>query len=106
MGKWIAFAVLSVISLGAGQPAVAAGETVHILGCVKPGVEGGCLMIADRKTGKLYQINSANPRPDPAQDLAVVLTGTISPGLDFCMQGPILKDITWSYTKMPCKTGK
>ena len=106
MRNWIAFVGLLLVSSAGAQSAHAASQTVHILGCVKPGVEFGCLMMTDRKTGKTYQINSATPRPDPAQNLVVDLKGQIFAGVDFCMQGPILKEITWSYTKMPCTAGK
>jgi hypothetical protein len=81
-------------------------QTVYVTGCVKPGVEFGCLIITDHKSGKSYQINSASPRPDPAQNLVVTLDGKIFQGVDFCMQGQILTDITWNYTKMLCNAGK
>lgn len=97
-----AFVILLLMSSGALNPAHAAGETVHILGCVVPGEEAGCLIIKDRKTGESYQINSANPRPDPAQNLVVDLKGQIFRGVDICMQGPILKEVIWSYTKLRC----
>ncbi len=105
MRNWGALFVVLLMNL-AGTPSNAAGQTVHILGCVSPGVEIGCLMIKDHKTGKTYQINSANPRPDPAQNLVVDLKGQIFHGVDFCMQGPILTEITWNYTKMSCRLGK
>ncbi len=99
------FLTLVIMSF-AGAPPQAAAQAVHILGCVKPGVETGCLIITDRQTGKTYQINSANPRPDPARNLVVDLKGEIFPGVDFCMQGPILKEITWNYTRMQCAAAK
>jgi hypothetical protein len=84
-------------------PAAAAGQRVSILGCVNQGVEHGCLVITDRKTGKTYQINAAEPKPDPAQQLVVALQAQINEGaVDFCQQGPILTAIKWSYTKTRC----
>ena len=84
----------------------AADQTVSVLGCVSRGVESGCLVIKDRQTGRTYQINAANPRPDPGQNLVVQLQGKVTPGFDSCMQGPILTGITWSYTKMRCTAGE
>lgn len=90
----------------AGSPSNAAAQTVHVLGCVKPGVELGCLIITDRRTGNSYDIGSAVPRPDPQQNLVVDLRGQLFHGTSFCMQGPILNDITWNYMKMSCTLGK
>jgi hypothetical protein len=106
MRKWSAFVVVVAMSYAGAPLTYAAAQTVHIVGCVSPGVESGCLMIKDKVTGTTYQINSANPKPDPAQHLAVVLKGQVVEGFDFCMQGPILKEITWNYTKMLCQPGQ
>jgi hypothetical protein len=96
-----AFLIVLLASVG-GAISNAAAQTVHVLGCVKPGVELGCLVITDRHTGKSYEIGSAVPRPDPARNLAVELNGQVFQGASFCMQGTILKNITWSYTKTRC----
>ena len=87
------------------QPAQPAGQPVNVLGCVSKGVEVGCLIIKDRATGKTYQINAAKPAPDPAQNLVVRLKGRTTSMMDFCQQGPVLADISWSYTKMQCPAG-
>ena len=105
MGKWRAFAVVVLMSSAGVVPAPAA-QTVRVLGCVRQGVEMGCLIIEDRKTGRTYQINAASPKPDPAQNLAVTLQGEITPGVDFCQQGQILTAITWRYTKTRCAPGE
>jgi hypothetical protein len=89
-----------------GGPSRAAAQAVAAVGCVKPGVEIGCLIIADLKTHKIYNISSANPRPDPARNLVISLKGQISAGVSFCQQGTILSGITWSYTRMSCKPAK
>jgi hypothetical protein len=84
------------------QQSQAQGARVAILGCVSQGVEGGCLIITDNVSGKVYQINSAQPKPDPAKRLVVRLSGTIVNKISFCQQGPILEEIKWTYTKMRC----
>ena len=86
----------------AGAMSSAAAQTVHVLGCVKPGVELGCLIITDRHTGKSYEIGSAVPRPDPGRNLVIELKGQVFQGASLCMQGTILKNVTWSYTKTRC----
>lgn len=100
-------AVLPLLLLGtAGAATQAAAQPVHVLGCIKPGVEIGCLIITDKKTGKSYEIGSAVPRPDPGQNLVVDLEGEVFHGMSYCQQGTILKNITWNYTRMLCKAGK
>jgi hypothetical protein len=97
----VAGSVLTMTSVIA-QPSQAQGAQVMIQGCVKQGVEGGCLIITDRASGKTYQINAAIPKPDPARGLVIRLRGTVVNKIDFCQQGPILEDIKWNYTKMRC----
>jgi hypothetical protein len=91
-------------SASAAQPA--SGQTVNIFGCVSQGVEFGCLIIKNLVTGKTYQINSANPPPDPAKKWLVHLTGKVSSAITFCQQGPPLTDIKWQYVKIHCPAGK
>lgn len=101
-----AFIICLLMSLGGVDGTHAAGQTVNILGCVSRGVEFGCLVIKDHRTGKTYQINSANPPPDPAKNLVVSLKGQVTGGIDFCQQGPILQDITWNYMRTSCTRGR
>ena len=104
MGKWRALSALVLLTAPAyAQPV---GQQVNVMGCVNRGVEIGCLIIKDHRTGKTYQINAATPPPDPQRNLVVRLTGTIAGVVDFCQQGPVLTDIKWSYTKMSCRRPK
>jgi hypothetical protein len=69
---------------------------VHFQGCVKPGVEAGCLIVED--DGKIYNVTSANDR------LAVgtYASGTGVPGgASICMQGVALRDIVLDKTQPP-----
>lgn len=106
MRKWGLFVVVAFMSSAGVAPAQVAGQGVSVFGCVRQGVEIGCLIIKDRKTGKAYQINAASPKPDPARNLAVKLKGQITQGVDFCQQGPILTAIAWNYTKLRCVPGE
>jgi hypothetical protein len=94
------------ITAAVPQQSQAQGSRVSVLGCVSRGVEAGCLIITDNVSGKAYQINAAEPKPDPAKRLVVRLSGTIVNKISFCQQGPILEEIKWSYTKMRCRAPK
>src|SRR3954447_21264841 len=100
MQKFAAVATLALLmSPALAQPSQAQAPRVSILGCVSGGVESGCSIITDNVSGKTYQINAANPKPDPARHLMVRLSGMIAQKIDFCQQGPVLEDIKWSYTR-------
>ena len=76
------------------------GETVSFQGCpILRDVEGGCLVV--ESGGVTYDINSARPRPDPAQRLIIQGTGTPG-GVSICMTGTVLTNIQWQYTKAKC----
>ena len=71
-----------------------------------------------KSKGKTYDITAAPAQTDPSQPsslpasprvgyLGIALDGTIATGAaGICMQGTILKNITWSYTKQKCDTAK
>jgi len=91
--------VASFACLSAGG-AGAEGKKVTIAGCPYPGVEFACLMIKD-KDGTVYNISAASPRPVP-NEVAIALTGTVTPKLSLCMQGVVLDDIKWERSKARC----
>ena len=104
----ILMAAAAVVAISA-VPAQAQTK-VTVNGCVSGGVESastmkmGCLIIRDRASTQSYQINAAKPQPDPAKGLVVHLTGTVKTGgVDVCMQGPVLENIKWNYTRMKCQ---
>jgi hypothetical protein len=87
------------------QPASAPAATeVSFQGCpILRDVEGGCLVV---KTGtETYDINSAQPRPDPAKGLVIDGTGTPG-GVSICMTGKVLTNVKWHYTKSKCPIGE
>ena len=79
-------------------------ESVKLTGCPQNGVTAGCLVIQDNG-GQTYNITAADPKPDPAQQLVITLTGETSTDVSICNQGIVLKNIQWSYTKMACRAG-
>ena len=101
MRKWIFAVSVFVIS----APAFAAGEKISVTGCPVTGVEAGCIVITDSATGESYNITAITSGSKPFdlnQHLVIQLNGTVSDEMSFCMQGPVLKDIAWDYTKMKC----
>ena len=86
---------------GPGYPGP--GQTVTVAGCVRPGVEAGCLVLTE-PDGGTWDIGAANPRPDPYQPFMVEVTGRVAEGrAGFCQQGPILTDVQWRYTAVRCR---
>jgi hypothetical protein len=105
---------LSTVLMGCGhgsQDIPSDSNRIHLTGCPTQGIEGGCLVIAD-KTGKTYDISAAPTRdfnktgqPERPRTgfFAIRLDGTISEGaMSICMQGVVLKDIAWTYTEQKC----
>ena len=89
--------------LAAGSFAVSAAAApkdvvVQFKGCTMPGVETGCLLV--KSGSQTYNISSAKPRPD--LDRAIAGRGIAWAGMSHCMQGKLLKDVRWSYIRMPC----
>lgn len=93
---------LLLAGVAAGQKkheAAAAGKTVTGSGCVEAGVEAGCLVLKDEKSGTLYNLFfKSNP---PAINTAIRFSGTVHDGPTTCMQG-IAVDVK-QFTKL--KTG-
>jgi hypothetical protein len=101
MMKLIALSLSAVLYACAfASPVAAEGKKITLAGCPYPGVLTTCLMIKD-KDGTVYNITSANPKPAP-NDVAIVLTGTVTQKLSICAQGAVLDDIKWDRTKMRC----
>lgn len=94
------FRLALVTALIASSPVQAKSEAVRFEGCVSPGVEHGCLIV--RSGAEAYNITSAQPRPDPKRRLAIRGSGVLAGGMSYCMQGKILKNIRWSYTRTSC----
>lgn len=62
-----------------------AGKTVTGSGCVEAGVEAGCLVLKDTKTGTLYNLFFQGT--PPAINTAIRFTGTLHEGPTTCQQG-------------------
>lgn len=99
----IAVAALLLAGVAAGQKkskAEPAGKTITGSGCVEAGVEAGCLVLKDTKTGTLYNLFfKSNP---PAINTAIRFTGTQHDGPTTCMQGTPVDVKTFTRIKMQC----
>jgi hypothetical protein len=101
MMKIVALALsAALLACALANPAAAEGKKVTVTGCPYPGVLATCLLIKD-KDGTVYNITVANPKP-PFNDVAIIVTGTVTDKLSICNQGTVLDDIKWDRTKMRC----
>ncbi len=70
------------------QPVEIRGE-----GCVEQGVEAGCLMVKDRRSGTLFHVMIKGLRPQPGDGIEFV--GVLHDGPTTCMQGTPVHVINW-----------
>jgi hypothetical protein len=93
-----AFAVLSVALVCVAQEQIphprARPAPIRAQGCVEAGVETGCLLVRDLKTGRLYNL-LIRGMPPPL-DIGVEFTGTQHNGPSTCMQGIAVEVESWS----------
>lgn len=78
-------------------------NTVSASGCVSAGVEAGCLMVTDSKTGTVYNVYFRG-RSKPKIGTAIRFTGTPHDGPTICMQGRAVNVRTWVPLKMKCRS--
>ncbi len=77
-----------------------AAKTVTGSGCVEAGVEAGCLVLKDTKTGTLFNLFfKGNP---PAINTAIRFTGNLHEGPTTCMQGTAVEVKKFTVIKMHC----
>jgi hypothetical protein len=81
---------------------LAKSKPVSGSGCVTAGVEAGCLMVTDTKTGAVYNVFFRGKKPKVGT--AVRFSGTPHDGPTMCMQGQAVDVTTWIQLKMKCKS--
>jgi hypothetical protein len=81
------------------QDSDAKANPIEVRGCVKKGVEAGCLILttSDNKSYSLH----GNNLPTLDKGLVASVTGTPG-GVDTCQQGTVLAVSSWSWTRMKC----
>jgi hypothetical protein len=67
-------------------------------------VEPNCLSFR-ATNGAMFDISSAQARPDPRSPFAVEITGRLSPAAGYCQQGAILEDVQVRQTNLRCVGG-
>ena len=96
------FALAAATAVGASA---SDEKPVHAQGCVKAGVEAGCLVVQDTATGDLYNLLITGAKP--AVGIGIDFTGTHSNGATTCMQGIALQVSAWTQNNtLKCTKGK
>lgn len=97
--------ILAFSAASLAQSTATSSDVVTGTGCVRKGVEAGCLMIEDVKTNKA--INGLfDPSKKPSVDSMISYTGTKHSGPTTCMQGQAIKITKWETLKMMCPKAK
>lgn len=94
----LAAAAAAAVAILVPGLAIAAGNRVPFSGCPIPGVEHGCVLV--RSGGQTYNVTSARP-PIRFRGLGVAGTG-VPGGVSYCLQGVVLTDIKYAYTRLRC----
>ena len=84
--------------IGPSRPAPAPATVVRGEGCVREGVEAGCLMVIDRETDTLYNLYFSS-KDKPSVGDGIYFTGTLRAGATACMQGKPVDVKTWMLRK-------
>jgi protocatechuate 3,4-dioxygenase beta subunit len=88
-----------------GQNAKQDAKKVQGAGCVEAGVEAGCLVVKDLRSGKVYNILVKDPRPHVGE--GIEFAGTIFDGVTMCMQGTAVEVTSWEHKDtLKCGTGE
>ncbi len=98
--------VLLLLTSGLGQSGQKSGASEGAVivgtGCVKPGVEGGCLVLQDFKTKKVYNLLFSPSGKRPNVEMVISFEGTLHEGPTICMQGTPVDVAKWTQLKMKC----
>jgi hypothetical protein len=95
---------LLLAGIAAGQTkqgkSAPAAKTVTGSGCVEAGVEAGCLVLKDTKTGTLFNLFFQGT--PPAINTAIRFTGTLHEGPTTCQQGTPVDVKKFTPIKQSC----
>ena len=102
----LAVAALSTCAQTPAQtvPAQKQGDVLRGSGCVRPGVEAGCLVVTGSQDRKDYNLFFNGPKP--AAGSAIAFEGTLHQGPTTCMQGTPVRVTTWSHIDRSCAAGR
>jgi hypothetical protein len=74
--------------------------TTRIEGCIKAGVEAGCIIL-ETPDGHSYSLHGNNI-PTLGSGLAASVEGATHDGPDTCQQGTPFDVSSWEWTRMKC----
>jgi hypothetical protein len=97
--KWIGLLVM--VSLGLAQEGKKEVQEVKAIGCVRRGVEAGCLLLKTLDGKTTYNI-FATPRPEP--DTVITIEGKAHRGPTACMEGIAIDVTKWEVSDQKCST--
>jgi hypothetical protein len=96
-------ALCATIAFAASRPAQQP-KTVHGQGCVEAGVEAGCLVVKDIRSGTVYNLLVKGVRP--SLGLGIDFTGVEHEGTTMCMQGIAVDVTAWKHVdSIKCAPG-
>lgn len=99
--KMATFLCITIIAFAISMPGqTPAPKQVHEKGCVRLGVEAGCLVAVTFDGKTTYELQIAKNPPKPGD--VIEFWGTEVQGMSICMQGKQLKVTKWTRLKMPC----
>jgi hypothetical protein len=78
---------------------MANSREITIVGCLKKGVEKGCIILTT-SSGKGYSLHG-KALPTVGKGLAVSAKGKPG-GIDTCMQGTPFAVVSWTWTRLKC----
>jgi len=86
-------AAISLPFLAPGQQPKQDAKKVEGAGCVEAGVEAGCLIVKDIKSGKVFNLIVREPRPRVGE--GIEFAGMLFGGVTTCMQGTAVQVASW-----------
>ena len=92
--------LLMLVSILPAQDRKKEIREVKATGCVRQGVEGGCLLLRTLDGKNTYNI-FATPRPEPG--IVITIEGTEFRGVTACMEGIPITVTKWEATGEKCK---
>ncbi len=104
----VAFVVLAISLTGTAvvkQGNQSEPKQVHAEGCVEQGVEAGCMVVKDVKSGVVYNILIKGKRPSAGD--GIVFTAVPHDGVTHCMQGTAVEVFNWTpKSSLHCTHGE
>ncbi|HTX76940.1 MAG TPA: hypothetical protein VMD29_12100 [Terracidiphilus sp.] len=94
-GALLALTMAVPFAAGRQQQPKQESKKVEGAGCVEAGVEAGCLVLKDIRSGKTFNLIVSEPRPHAGE--GIEFTGTLFDGVTTCMQGRAVQVASWEH---------